>query len=220
MSEASDDLNGEAGAQSSDAAQRLAMLEHELHGLMRLVQALGEGSEERWTVQARLKAATSELQALSRRFGKAPDGGVLQATDMEAAMTSVDDRSDADEFELDRHADDASFAYGVTMDQFDALDRLIQLIGAHGDVLSTLETSGLARGTLATLGQAIFDNALEVRRILEEVEDQGASRPAARVGDERAVYGPAPAQTWPWPKAWPMPSASRAAGLQSAVCLH
>lgn len=220
MSEASDDLNGEAGAQSSDAAQRLAMLEHELHGLMRLVQALGEGSEERWTVQARLKAATSELQALSRRFGESSDAGVLQATDTEAAMTSADDRSDADAFELDVHADDATFAYGVTMDQFDALDRLIQLIGAHGDVLSTLETSGLARGTLATLGQAIFDNALEVRRILEEVEDQGASRPAARVGDERAVYGPAPAQTWPWPKAWPMPSASRAAGLQSAVCLH
>jgi hypothetical protein len=83
------------------------------------------------------------------------------------------------------------FAFGVTLDQIDALNRLIQTISAQGDVVACSHAAGLADTTLPQVGQAIYDGMEAVRAILDEVEAQQlgqtfGSRNA--VSEERAVY--------------------------------
>jgi hypothetical protein len=83
------------------------------------------------------------------------------------------------------------FAFGVTLDQFDTLDRLIQTISAHGDVVACSYVAGLADRTLPQVGQAIYDEVEAVRGILHEVEAQRLGQGLGRrtgVGEARATY--------------------------------
>jgi hypothetical protein len=86
---------------------------------------------------------------------------------------------------------DQRFAFGITLDQIDALDRLIQTISAHGDVVAAGRTAELAHHTLPLLGQGIYDAAAAVRTLLDQVEAQRlgeGSRPRSGVAEERAAY--------------------------------
>jgi hypothetical protein len=83
------------------------------------------------------------------------------------------------------------FAFGITLDQIDALNRLIPTILAHGDVVACSRGAELAKDTLPRVGQAIYDGMEAVRAILLDVEAQPLGHPrGARtsVGEERAVY--------------------------------
>jgi hypothetical protein len=83
------------------------------------------------------------------------------------------------------------FAFGVTLDQFDTLDRLIQTISAHGDALACSHAAKVAGDTLPRIGQAIYDGLEAVRAVLDEVETQQLGpRPGPRsgVGETQAVY--------------------------------
>ena len=98
---------------------------------------------------------------------------------------------------------DSRFTFGITLDQVDALDRLIQTISAHGDVVAADHAAELANQTLPVLGQAICDGTTAVRSILDEVEAQRlgrAARPRTGVGETRGVYAVEPAfsvdRTW------------------------
>jgi hypothetical protein len=82
------------------------------------------------------------------------------------------------------------FAY-VTLDQFDALDCLIQTLSAHGDVVACSHAAELADHTLPRVGQAIYDGVEAVRAILNDVEAQQlghGSGSRSSVGETRAVY--------------------------------
>ncbi len=88
-------------------------------------------------------------------------------------------------------AKDERFTFGITLDQVDALDRLIQTISAHGDVMAAGHAAELAGQTLPLIGQAICDGATAVRSILDEVEAQRlgrAPRPRTGVSETRGVY--------------------------------
>jgi hypothetical protein len=87
------------------------------------------------------------------------------------------------------------FLFGVTLDQVDTLERLIQTISAHGDVVSSSDMADLAEHTLPMLGYAIFDGAVAVRDILGEVKEQRLGqgpRPRSGVGEERGIYAVGP----------------------------
>lgn len=119
------------------------------------------------------------------------------------ADESTQDASASTPYALDPDAaayglGDARLVFGVTMDQWDALDRLMQTLQAHGDVVSASNMADFARGTLPMVGHAIFDGAMEVREILDQVEMQElpqSTAPSTGVGEARAVYavGIAPA---------------------------
>lgn len=86
---------------------------------------------------------------------------------------------------------DERFVFGVTVDQVDALDRLIQTISAHGDVVAAGHNAELAAHTLPLMGQAIYDAAVAVRDILDQVEAQRLRQePCLRsdVGEEHGAY--------------------------------
>lgn len=83
------------------------------------------------------------------------------------------------------------YSFGVTLDQIDALDRLIQTIAAHGDVLAAGGADELSGRTLPLLGQAIHEAATTVRGILDGVEAQRLERDEdgrSGVGEGRAAY--------------------------------
>ncbi|NYI18972.1 hypothetical protein FHR53_002549 [Xanthomonas arboricola] len=65
-----------------------------------------------------------------------------------------------------------AFAFGITVEQVDALDQLLLTIAAHGDVIAAGNADRLDRRTLPVLGSAIFDAAGDMRTILGQLELQ------------------------------------------------
>ncbi|WP_337245533.1 hypothetical protein [Luteimonas sp. gir] len=89
------------------------------------------------------------------------------------------------------------YVFGVTMDQADALDRLVQMLMAHGDVIASGHEDDLADDTVPALGLAISEGADAVREILDQVQEQliqPATTSRCSVREERAAYGPLPKQ--------------------------
>ena len=67
-------------------------------------------------------------------------------------------------------------AFGVTVNQFDQLIRLLRTITANGDVMTVGGAESLHRHTVSVLGEGIFEAALEVQGVLDEVEEQRLPR--------------------------------------------
>ena len=91
-------------------------------------------------------------------------------------------------------ADDA-YACGIAVRQLDALDRLLRMLAAHGDLLATTRATDLAEGTLPAIGEALHAHALAMRVILDQVETQRlgeAHGPQGRVEERRAIYAVTP----------------------------
>jgi hypothetical protein len=201
MSETSNDVDVLGYALPQDDRQRLAKLGQCIRFLARLAQPGSDDPLRAWTSRARLSELASGLQALAQQLDQAPGEGwpassMASPADEEGVAVAGTD--------VDRDGQHEPLMFGMTMDQLDALDRLIQLIRAHGDVVSAHRMADLAGGTVAMVGHAIFDEATEVRRILDEVEDQRwpeQTRPRNGVDEERATYAAEPAgvpvQAWP-----------------------
>jgi hypothetical protein len=89
--------------------------------------------------------------------------------------------------------DDAAgnYLFGMTLEQVDTLNPLIDMIAAHGDVVIASHGAELADHTLSLLGQAIFSDARTVREIIRQVESQRLDLPHSShsgVNEEQAVY--------------------------------
>lgn len=83
------------------------------------------------------------------------------------------------------------YIFGVTLEQVDTLNRLVDMISAHGDVVIASNEAEFADHTLSVLGDAIFGDARAARKILRQVESQrlGQARGShAGVGEEGAAY--------------------------------
>ncbi|MBD8899021.1 hypothetical protein [Rhodanobacter sp. DHG33] len=62
--------------------------------------------------------------------------------------------------------------FGVTVDQIDRLNALLRTITANGDAITFCDTEHLQPQSVSTLGEAIFDAALAVQDILDQVDEQ------------------------------------------------
>jgi len=83
------------------------------------------------------------------------------------------------------------YLFGVTLDQVDELNLLIDMIRAHGDVVINNNDAEFAEYTLSVLGHAIFCDADKLRDIIHDVQSQRlreARGPQTGVGEERAAY--------------------------------
>jgi hypothetical protein len=70
-------------------------------------------------------------------------------------------------------------AFGISLDQVDALDRFVRTIAAHGDVISTGVAAHLDERSLPALGEAIYDAANAVRDILDQIGKQKLEKAVA-----------------------------------------
>jgi hypothetical protein len=143
--------------------------------------------------QADLVLQEVSWPALREVAADAPDRDVTAATWLERSDTAVE-----------------RFAFSITGEQVDLLDRLVAMISAHGDVRAADPAAELADHTVPLLGQAIHDGARAVRDLLDQVEAQRPGRRPRRptgVGEARAVYATGPACLMSAP-VLPMPDAS------------
>jgi hypothetical protein len=83
------------------------------------------------------------------------------------------------------------YIFGITLEQVDTLNQLVDMISAHGDVVTASHEAEFADHTLSLLGHAIFSDTRTVRRLIRQVESQRLE-PArglpTGVGEERAAY--------------------------------
>lgn len=66
---------------------------------------------------------------------------------------------------------------GVTIDQIDQLNSLLRTITAHGDMVTVCSAEAVHPQTVSTLGEGIFNAALAVRDILDQVNEQRIRNP-------------------------------------------
>lgn len=66
--------------------------------------------------------------------------------------------------------------YGMNLDQVDALDRLVNVITAMGDVF-VMGSADLRKESLSALGDVVFDGAFEIRGILDTIYTQKLTTP-------------------------------------------
>lgn len=66
----------------------------------------------------------------------------------------------------------AHFAFGITLDQIDALDRTIATLIAVSDVMSLGRSVPLDEKTLPTLGGVMYDAACTARGLVDQVGEQ------------------------------------------------
>ncbi|MDQ1120498.1 MULTISPECIES: hypothetical protein [Pseudoxanthomonas] len=82
--------------------------------------------------------------------------------------------------------------FGVTLDQVDALNLLLDTIRAYADAVSAEDMADFVEGTLSRLGHSIFDRAGEALALLGEIQDQplpdAPHVPPSSVGEPRAMY--------------------------------
>ena len=190
---ASDDLDQMDYFLPEDSQQRLKRLCENLRFLVQLAQPRTRDEE----LEREPDVYMGDVAMCLELLGEQADL-VLDALSWRQAPGSLREEDDDDgaseaaaDVEEENDTADERFAFGLTVTQVDALDRLARTISAHGDVVTTGRTAELAEGTLVQLGQAIFDAADGVQSILDQVEtqrlEQGARSPG-RVGEERGAY--------------------------------
>ncbi|MEN5062258.1 hypothetical protein [Luteimonas sp. TWI1416] len=67
---------------------------------------------------------------------------------------------------------DHDYAFGVTLDQLDEMNRLLDQLTAQGDLLMASEGGELAPGTLIVTGTTIFNDADAAHTIMRQVSSQ------------------------------------------------
>ncbi len=163
-----------------DSQLRLVRLSDHIKFLLRLMQPLADAAGEP-AREVRMAEVAFCLELLGDQVDLVLDEVSWPA--LRAPQAGAPARDAADEAR--------DYAFGVTLAQIDTLDGLVRTLAAHGDVLVGSDAGGLAGGTLPSIGRAVFDAAVAVRGVLDEVETQRLTAGAdarLRVGEGRAVY--------------------------------
>lgn len=173
-----------------DSQLRLARLSDYIKLLARLAQPRGAHGAREWVPEVSVDELAFCFELLSVQ--------VDQVLDEVSWPALRKDNADAPECEAtDGTAtglpgmEANGLVFGLTPGQIDTLDRLIQAISAHGDVVAASGKAELAGRTLPLLGQAICEAAAAVRRVLDQVESQRLRQGSGRssgIGEERALY--------------------------------
>ena len=84
------------------------------------------------------------------------------------------------------------FLFGVTLDQFDRIDRLLDSLRALGNVVTCSDHAELSDATLSIMGDAITRDTQKLRDIIGDIYDEQRleplHRPQTRVREEQATY--------------------------------
>ncbi|MES2311337.1 MAG: hypothetical protein V4566_03490 [Pseudomonadota bacterium] len=185
----SDDLETMGYFLPEDSQLRLKKLREHAEFLSHLAQPRTADEEQEWIPEIRVGEVAICLELLAEQVELVLDDLSWPAYRSERAAALEADA----ELEAAEVPDDAGgrYIFGMTLEQVDTLNRLIDMISAHGDVVTASDDAELADHTLSLLGDAIFNDARTVREIIRQVESQrlGQARGSQTgVGEERAVY--------------------------------
>lgn len=177
-----------------ESQQRLARLSEHIDFLSRLAQPRTRDEELDAAPEVAMAELATCLALLAEQADLVLETAVWRPRERSRA---VEAEAGAEDAGMSEALEDTAqrFTFGVTLDQIDALDRLVQAIAAHGDVLAAGGAERFDEGTVPTLAQAICDGADALREFLDQIEAQALShgpRLDAGVREPRAVYGVCP----------------------------
>lgn len=172
-----------------ESKHRLKKLREYVQFLSHLVQPRRAGEGQEWMPEIRVGEVAICLELLNEQLKLVLQDVAWPAHRDEAgpALGSGAQRA------MGKAPDDAEgrYVFGLTVDQVDTLHRLIDMLSAHGDVVTASRGAELAAPTLPAVGQAIFDGANAVRDIIRQAESQRLEptrSPQTGVSEEEAVY--------------------------------
>jgi hypothetical protein len=203
----SDDLETMGYFLPEDSQLRLKKLREYAEFLSHIAQPRTADEEQEWIPEIRVGEVAICLELLAEQVGLVLDEMSWPAyrSESEAAAEAGAEPAAAEEMPGDA---DGRYRFGMTMEQIDTLNRLIDMIVAHGDVVIASDEAEFADHTLSVLGDAIFNDARTVRAIIRQVESQRLAQTRGSqtgVAEERATYHVGPARL-------PVDSASQEAG--------
>lgn len=183
----SDDREGLSYLLPEDSQFRLARLSDHIKFLARLAQPRTADESLEYVPEVRMGELAFCLEVLAEQLDLVLGEVSWPAQPVATAVAPEQDVGSADRPE----ANTSRFTFGVTLDQIDALDRLVRTISAHGDVVAASGMAARADHALLLLGQAIHDGATAVHDLLDQVEAQRLERGPGRrsgVAEERGLY--------------------------------
>jgi hypothetical protein len=192
-----------------DSQLRLKKLREYAEFLSHIAQPRTADEEQEWMPEIRVGEVAICLELLAEQVGLVLDEMSWPAyrSESEAAAAAGAGAEPEAAEEMPGNADER-YRFGMTMEQIDTLNQLIDMIVAHGDVVIASGEAEFADHTLSVLGDAIFNDARTVREIIRQVESQRlgpAHGSQTGVAEERATYHVGPARL-------PVDSASQEAG--------
>ncbi len=150
-----------------------------------------------WPAERGERAAAPKTAAAREREAEAGGtNGPPLASEADAAEPEAEEADDAEADETEpaeQEADGAAakYIYGLTLDQIDEINRLLEKVRAYGDVVIASDGAEFASCTLSLIGDSIFHDAIRLREILWEVGAQrldAARGPRTGVREEHATY--------------------------------
>lgn len=196
-----------------EGQHRLKKLREYVQFLSHLAQPRTAGEGQEWMPEVRAGEVAICLELLNEQLNLVLEDISWPAHRNEEAPALGSDAERAAERVFD--SAEGRYVFGLTLEQVDALHRLIDLISAHADLVTATRGADLAAPTLPVVGQAIFDGAGAVREIIRQTESQrlGQARgPQTGVGEEQAVYHAGRTRLAATRRAMPLPYRARRLG--------
>ena len=161
-----------------DSQLRLQKLREYAEFLSYIAQPRTPDVQQEWIPEIHVGQVAICLDLLAEQVGLVLDDLSFPAYRSESAAAAMPDDADG------------RYLFGMTLEQVDTLNQLIDMIVAHGDVVTASHDAELADHTLSLLGHAIFSDARAVREIIRQLESQRLNPRNSQPGvsEEQGVY--------------------------------
>lgn len=192
----SDDLEGTGYFLPEDSQLRLKQLREYVGFLANLARPRRPDEDQEWTAEIRVGEVAICLELLEEQIGLVLDELSWPAErGNRAAACEVDAEPDIAEPVMDEAGN--RHIFGVTLNQIDEINLLLDSLRAHGNVVTTSDHAELSDCTLSIMGDAIVRDAQKLRDIIDDVNAQELEPPHGTkpgVREEWATYHALPAR--------------------------
>jgi hypothetical protein len=201
----SDDLETTGYFLPEDSQLRLKQLREYVGFLTNLARPRRPDEDREWFSEIRPGEVAICLELLEEQIGQvleelswpAERGERAAAREADAEAEACAEAADPDIAEPVRDEAGKRFLFGVTLDQFDGIDRLLDSLRALGNVVTCSDHAELSDATLSIMGDAIVRDVMKLRDIIGDVNAQGlepqrGTKPGVR--EEQATYLALPAR--------------------------
>ena len=195
----SDDLETMGYFLPEDSQLRLKQLREYVGFLTHLARPRRPDEDQEWCAEIRPGEVAICLELLEEQIGQVLDelswpaerGERAAASEADAQAEVCTEAAEAEVAEPVRGEADNRFLFGVTLDQFDEIGRLLDSLRALGNVVTCSDHAELSDVTLSIMGDAIVRDVEKLRDInrdvnAQELEPSHRTKPGVR--EEQASY--------------------------------
>ncbi|MHB1057175.1 MAG: XAC0095 family protein [Rhodanobacter sp.] len=198
----SDDLETTGNFLPEDSQLRLKKLREYVELLSRLAQPRSADETQGCTAEIRVGEVAICLELLKKQIGQVlgelswPAGRGDRAAAREAHAEACTQAAAPDAAGPMMNEAGKRYVSGVTLDQIDEINLLLESLRAHGNVVTCSDHAELSDVTLTIMGAAIVRDTEKLRDIIDDVNAQDLRPPHVTkpgVREERASYLALPA---------------------------